>query len=231
MPTLRKLTDGEAERENRRASKENLSKHHGSGATYQVHKPRDDKSVSTIGGLSVTEMMAYRFRLQGYSFSQIAEQCGYASAAGASEAYKRAREKIDDLLSDTKEQRELAISRMDRLLQAVWDRADNGYLPAIDRALKIEERRAKILGIDAPEKMVNVNHDVSRLNIERIFADESAIDLIHATMGHLSALSSGNGVVSDGGTVQNGETSDLSDEDPDVSSNWQETSHHRDDAT
>lgn len=231
MATLRKLSESEAERERLRGEREKASKHNNSQPTYVPHKPRDPKELHTINGLSASELTVYRLRLQGYSYGQIADSCGYASASGAYEAYVRARKKIDDVIIDTKEQRDLAISRMDRLLQAVWDRADNGYLPAIDRALKIEERRARILGIDAPEKLVTVNQDANRLNIEKVFTDESAIDLIHATMAHLSSIASGDGLVSDSGQVSDGETSDLSHEDPDVSGDGQETSHHRDDAT
>lgn len=228
--TLRKLGPEEVETENRRAEREKSSKHHNSKPTYTMAKGRDPKALRMQNGLSETELTAYKLRLQGYSYSAIADTLGYAGAAGAFHAYKRARKKIDDVIIDVKEQRDLAISRMDRLLQAVWDRADNGYLPAIDRALKIEERRSKILGIDAPERTVNVNQNVGGLNIEKVFADESAIDLVHATLEHLSLIAGGDGVVSDGGTVSDGETSDLLDENPDYGGDGPEAKDHRDDA-
>ena len=35
----------------------------------------------------------------------------------------------------------------------VWKQAKDGHLGAIDRVLKIQERRAKLLGLDAPSKV------------------------------------------------------------------------------
>lgn len=40
--------------------------------------------------------------------------------------------------------------RLDRALNALWSAVLKGDLPSIDRFLKIMERRAKLLGIDAP---------------------------------------------------------------------------------
>lgn len=51
------------------------------------------------------------------------------------------------------EARILELSRMDRLNVAVWRQAMNGDLLAVDKALKVSERRAKILGLDAAQKM------------------------------------------------------------------------------
>jgi len=42
------------------------------------------------------------------------------------------------------------VRRCDRLLNAVWNEAMDGKLTSIDRALKIMERRARLLGLDAP---------------------------------------------------------------------------------
>jgi hypothetical protein len=46
--------------------------------------------------------------------------------------------------------REFEISRLDRLLTVAWDLAMSGNLNAIDRILKIQERRARYQGLDAP---------------------------------------------------------------------------------
>ena len=43
--------------------------------------------------------------------------------------------------------------RLDEMQFAVWDRAINGDLPALSCVLKIMDRRAKLLGLDKPEKM------------------------------------------------------------------------------
>jgi len=45
----------------------------------------------------------------------------------------------------------LELSRLDRALYAIWGDVISGKLPAIDRFLKISERRSKLLGLDKPE--------------------------------------------------------------------------------
>ena len=47
---------------------------------------------------------------------------------------------------------ELEKQRLDSLLYSVWDEAIDGDRGAFDRALRVLERRAKLLGIDAPTK-------------------------------------------------------------------------------
>ena len=42
--------------------------------------------------------------------------------------------------------------RYDRLLNGIWDKATGGDLRAVDRALRIEDQRAKLKGLYAPEK-------------------------------------------------------------------------------
>jgi hypothetical protein len=62
--------------------------------------------------------------------------------------------------------------RLDELQVAVWDRAINGDLPAAHCALKIMDRRAKLLGLDKPEKIeVNkwdINAEDLDAEVERI---------------------------------------------------------------
>ena len=48
---------------------------------------------------------------------------------------------------------------MDALQHAVWDKALDGDLSAMDRVIKIMDRRARLLGLDAPQQ-VAVNNGV-----------------------------------------------------------------------
>jgi hypothetical protein len=50
--------------------------------------------------------------------------------------------------------RELEVQRLDALLVGVWPRAAKGDVAAVDRALRIAERRAKLLGLDEPAKQL-----------------------------------------------------------------------------
>lgn len=45
---------------------------------------------------------------------------------------------------------QLESHRLDRAINAIWDKVQEGDLGALDRMLKIMERRAKLLGLDTP---------------------------------------------------------------------------------
>jgi hypothetical protein len=49
--------------------------------------------------------------------------------------------------------RQLELVRLDQLLQGVWPAAVVGNLAAVSLALRIAERRARLLGLDAPAKL------------------------------------------------------------------------------
>lgn len=52
---------------------------------------------------------------------------------------------------DAQQERALSFSRIDRMLNGVWPRAVKGEPEAIDRVLKLEEQRARLLG--EPERV------------------------------------------------------------------------------
>ena len=103
------------------------------------------------------ERKALELRKAGATFDQIAEQCGYADKSGAFYAIKRA---LSDIVPPAVEElRTLDSERLDRLLLAVWKQALDGDLKAVDRALRILDQRARLLGLNAPVQ-VGLNGEV-----------------------------------------------------------------------
>ena len=100
------------------------------------------------------EARVFELRIQGSTFDQIANEVGYSGPSGAWQAYQRV--KSEFIYESVDESRQLELMRLDELQVAVWDRAINGELPAAHCVLKIMDRRAKLLGLDKPEK-VEVN--------------------------------------------------------------------------
>ena len=96
----------------------------------------------------------YELRIQGNTLEQIASEVGYSGPSGAWQAHQRI--KSEWIFESIEEARQLELMRLDELQVAVWDRAINGDLPAAHCVLKIMDRRAKLLGLDKPEK-VEVN--------------------------------------------------------------------------
>lgn len=90
---------------------------------------------------------ALELRKAGASYEVIAEKLGYSHPSGAHKAVSSAlqktlREPADDL-------RNLELDRMDAMMLALWTQARQGNQGAVDRILRIMERRAKLMGLDA----------------------------------------------------------------------------------
>jgi hypothetical protein len=96
----------------------------------------------------------FELRIQGNTFEQIAHEVGFGGPSGAWQAYERIKNEM--IFESVDEARKLELMRLDELQFCLWDRAINGDLPAANCVLKIMDRRAKLLGLDKPEK-VEVN--------------------------------------------------------------------------
>lgn len=126
---------------------------------------------------------AIRLRLEGKSYEDIATELGYSNRASACKDITRATEAaILEQRAGVEVLREQELMRLDALWQEVWRVLktehfvlhqggvveieqgeqlvrvidDGPVLAAIDRLLKIQERRSKYLGLDAP-----VRHEVT----------------------------------------------------------------------
>lgn len=54
---------------------------------------------------------------------------------------------------DVEDLRALELDRLDALLRGLWPKASKGEERAVQKVLNVLERRAKLLGLDAPEKL------------------------------------------------------------------------------
>lgn len=137
---------------------------------------------------------AVDLRRQNLTYRQIAEQLGYSSTSRAYEAVQRGlRDAIQEPADDL---RRLELERLDEMARAAWkvlyDRhlaisaggkvvrhpdtgaplVDDGpTLAAIDRLLKIQERRTKLLGLDAPQRLEVLTLDAIDAEIRRLSAE------------------------------------------------------------
>jgi len=101
------------------------------------------------------ESRVMTLRLAGMGFEQIATEVGYADQSGAYRAYKRVMDRTIRPIAD--EIRDEEIARLDRLIMSYWPRAlgGGGHDPnpkAADVVFRAMDRRAKLLGLDAPVK-------------------------------------------------------------------------------
>lgn len=117
-------------------------------------KPQDKTSTTRLQAKS-RQREAIALRMSGATISQICErlQCGRATAHRY--ISKALTELAEEVRGDTTRVRDLELARLDRMLLGVWGNAVKGDVQSVDRAVKIMERRAKLLGLDAPTKLAH----------------------------------------------------------------------------
>lgn len=97
--------------------------------------------------------MVLRLRKAGYSYTEIMDQVKI-SRGQVSKILTRA---LDDYAAkaaaDVEEIRNLENSRLDQAIKGIYPQVVKGHLGAIDRMVRIMERRARLLGLDAPSKI------------------------------------------------------------------------------
>lgn len=116
---------------------------------------------------------ALELRKKGWTYQKIAESLGI-SIQGASDCVKRALERLKTEVRESAEDvRQIELERLDKMLAIAESAAEAGDLSAIDRVLRIQERRAKYLGLDAPARTdiraeVVARQDLSHLDDDRL---------------------------------------------------------------
>lgn len=100
------------------------------------------------------QAQALELRKAGLTYPQIAERLGYNSKEAAYQAVKAALKRLaTETANSAGELRTLENERLDTLHQVAWAQATENYdLAAVDRAVRISERRAKLYGLDLNEQ-------------------------------------------------------------------------------
>lgn len=120
---------------------------------------------------------ALRLRATGVSFAEIAAQLGYPSENAANKAVLTALRR--EVHEEANQLRTLEGLRLDDLHAAAWDKAMTGDPAAIGCVLRIMERRARLFGLDAPQRV-----DVGRSDID---LDGAVDQLLSLAMGRSSS--------------------------------------------
>lgn len=94
------------------------------------------------------ERDALELKRAGVTYDVIADRLGFANRGSAYKAVQRALRRT--LQEPADELRSIEADRLDRMQFAVWAKAMGGDLGAIDRVLRIMDRRAALLGLDVP---------------------------------------------------------------------------------
>jgi hypothetical protein len=95
---------------------------------------------------------ALRFRRLGYTYDEIAHECGYAHASNARKAIKAEEAKLTR--DDARSLVNLQLDRIDfALAKAVMPAIEKGDFLAVNQLNILLKRQAELLGLDAPPHM------------------------------------------------------------------------------
>jgi len=98
------------------------------------------------------ELQAVQLRSSGASYNQIKETLGYTQKSSAYKAVVRGIRRMAEQEPESVEMaKQLSINRLDEITLALWPTARRGDPNSIDRILRVEARRAALLGLDAPK--------------------------------------------------------------------------------
>lgn len=118
------------------------------------------------------DAMACDLRRAGLTYQEIADALGMSDPSVARDAIIRSRKAV--IKEPATELVAWETERLDTILAAIWPKVQKGDLRAIDRVLKVMERRAKYFGLDAPEKIVHMPVSPERVtaaNARRIMTE------------------------------------------------------------
>lgn len=101
-------------------------------------------------------LVALDLRREGKNYRQIAQEMG---AKGGPSSHSRAHELVIEALADLREKcreaaadiRDLEIQRCDAMIEALWPKINRPRV--VDSILRIMDRKARFLGLDAPKRI------------------------------------------------------------------------------
>ena len=110
------------------------------------------KNASDEAGHAIKQTQALHLRAHGHTYRSIAKTLGCSVAL----AYKLVDEAIAEERAACRSAKanlvEMEINRCDMYLTSIAKKVQAGDVRAIDTAIRIADRRSKLLGLDSPEK-------------------------------------------------------------------------------
>jgi len=110
---------------------------------------------TSVRRIKTTEktLKALDLRKKGFSYTQIGTKLGCARQTACRYVLSELENLADQCREEAGQVRDLELQRLDELYLVAWKAIADGSETAIDRCLRIMERRAKLLGLDAAEKV------------------------------------------------------------------------------
>lgn len=127
---------------------------------------------------------ALELRRKGWSYPEIADELNVS----LSTAYRYVNNELERLANERKIEGEkvleMELDRVDRLTKAIMDKCEDGSLDHIDTMLKLMDRRAKLLGLNAPNRNIHEIDDKRALPDAELYNRTRALLLRLQAAGH-----------------------------------------------
>lgn len=135
--------------------------------------------------------------LAGLNYRDIAEGLNVSVGTVSGDVKALMTQWREDQAKDVGDHVAIDLRRMDMAINAIWDDVKAGKLQAIDRLLKILERRSKMLGYDKPDKVDIVDWrqeaEQAGINADEAYRQAVAVFVAHFADGLESDDDGGDG--------------------------------------
>lgn len=103
---------------------------------------------------------AHLARLEGLTWQEVAEYAGYANASSAKVEVRAYLQRASLVLTDEEklEHLHMEVDRLGTLQRAIWDKALEGDIKAVDACVRIINTRAKLLGLETLHETRQTTH-------------------------------------------------------------------------
>jgi hypothetical protein len=161
----------------------------------QIEKRRENAAKLKLAGWNMRDIAAHLKCSVGTVHSDIAA------------VFERTRDTADGALTRAKA---ISLARLDVATKGIWPSVESGDLDAVDRLVKLEGRRAKLEGLDAPSKThidLSLEQEIARVVdvVEQELGSDAAARVLARLAHHSTASAATAGGVREAESGNDGE--------------------------
>ena len=108
---------------------------------------------------------AVALRKAGRTYDQIRKALGISKGAAVKAVQRGLAEMREETSKDAKDLQAMEAARLDEAQAAIWTKVLQGDLAAVDRFTRLSQRRAALLGLDAPQRAEVTGKDGGALSV------------------------------------------------------------------
>lgn len=136
--------------------------------------PNPNRSRATAAVSAERRARAWDLYKAGWSHSQIAPEIGVSRVMIGKYIRKVLDTLADSSLKTAERYRTVQLVRIQAAMKAIWVKVGQGRIDAIHTMLRLMEREAKLLGLDAPAK-VDIEHRIREMAHEEGLDPDAAV--------------------------------------------------------